>query len=110
MLELADETDSKSVGGDTVWVRPPPPAPSKQSGLFSGSGLLYFCCKSYLCVLRENADNGIGRGHLAGEIQMCTNVACCADVTVTEPLLDFLQAHAIGIEQTGAGRGSGCAS
>ena len=37
---------------------------------FSGSGLLYFCCKSYLCVLRENADDGIGRGYLAGKIQM----------------------------------------
>ena len=33
---------------------------------------------------------------------MCINVACCADVTVTQLLLDFLQAHAIGIEQTGA--------
>ena len=33
---------------------------------------------------------------------MCINVACCADVTVTKPLLDFLQAHVIGIEQTGA--------
>ena len=33
---------------------------------------------------------------------MCINVACCADVTVTKPLLNFLQAHAIGIEQTGA--------
>ena len=33
---------------------------------------------------------------------MCINVACCADVTVIQPLLDFLQAHAIGIEQTGA--------
>ena len=32
---------------------------------------------------------------------MCINVACCADVTVTEPLLNFLQADAIGIEQTG---------
>ena len=31
---------------------------------------------------------------------MCINVACCADVTVTQPLMDFLQAHAIGIEQT----------
>ena len=33
---------------------------------------------------------------------MGVDVACCADVTVTKPLLDFLQAHAIGIEQTGA--------
>ena len=32
---------------------------------------------------------------------MYINVACCADAAVTEPLLDFLQAHAIGIEQTG---------
>ena len=32
---------------------------------------------------------------------MCINVACCADVAVTEPLLNLLQAHAIGIEQTG---------
>ena len=41
---------------------------------------------------------------------MYINVACCVDVTVTQPLLDFLQAHAIGIEQTGAGRGNGYAS
>lgn len=33
---------------------------------------------------------------------MCINVARRADVAVTEPLLDLLQAHAIGIEQTGA--------
>ena len=32
---------------------------------------------------------------------MGINVACCADVTVTQPLLNLLQAHAIGIEQTG---------
>ena len=30
MLELADEADSKSVGSDTVRVRPPPPAPHKE--------------------------------------------------------------------------------
>ena len=29
VLELADEADSKSVGSDTVRVRPPPPAPNK---------------------------------------------------------------------------------
>ena len=56
---------------------------------------------SYFCVLGENADDGIGRGHFAGEIQMCINIACCADVAVTEPLLNLFQAHAIGIEQTG---------
>ena len=32
---------------------------------------------------------------------MCINIACCADVAVTEPLLNLFQAHAIGIEQTG---------
>ena len=33
---------------------------------------------------------------------MCINVARRADVAVTESLLDLLQTHAIGIEQTGA--------
>ena len=33
---------------------------------------------------------------------MCINVACSADIAVSQPLLNFLQAHAIGIEQTGA--------
>ncbi len=30
-MELADVTDSKSVGSDTVWVRVPPPAPEKST-------------------------------------------------------------------------------
>ena len=29
MMELVDVTDSKSVGGNIVWVRVPPPAPIK---------------------------------------------------------------------------------
>ena len=55
----------------------------------------------YFGVFWEDIDDCIRRGHLTGEIQMCINVACCADVTVTQPLLNLLQAHAIGIEQTG---------
>ena len=30
VMELADVTDSKSVGSDTVWVRVPPSAPKKK--------------------------------------------------------------------------------
>ena len=52
-------------------------------------------------VLEFSPRYGVGRRYLTGEIQMCINVACCADVTVTQPLLNLLQAHAIGIEQTG---------
>ena len=29
VMELVDVTDSKSVGGDIVWVRVPPPAPNQ---------------------------------------------------------------------------------
>ena len=68
----------------------------KISGCFS-----FYVPALYFCVFGENADDGIGRRHLAGKIQMCINVARRADVTVTEPLLNLLQAHAIGIEQTG---------
>ena len=66
---------------------------------FSGSGLLYFCCKSHLCVLRENADDGVGRGYLAGKIQMGIDIAGGADIAVPQPFLDLFQAHAVGVKQ-----------
>ncbi len=40
VLELADEVDSKSIGGDTVRVRPPPPAPKRRARLTRA--LLFF--------------------------------------------------------------------
>ena len=43
MLELADEADSKSVGSDTVRVRPPPPAPIKRKYDHKVVFSLYFC-------------------------------------------------------------------
>ena len=33
-MELVDVADSKSAGGDTMWVRVPPPAPNKAGSLF----------------------------------------------------------------------------
>ena len=35
---MADATDSKSVGSDTVWVQVPPPAPFVPESLFCDSG------------------------------------------------------------------------
>ena len=32
---MVDVTDSKSVGGDTVWVRVPPPAPNIGTALWA---------------------------------------------------------------------------
>lgn len=32
---------------------------------------------------------------------MCVDIGCCADVAVTEPLLDFLQTDTICIQQAG---------
>jgi len=50
---------------------------------------------------------------LTGEIQMCINVACCADVTVTQPLLDPSGSrhwHRADWHNYGADRESGYAS
>ena len=108
---MADEGDSKSLVLITR-VGSTPTTGIASSSKSKGFGLLFFLSPasgsfSHYCLLREDTDDGIGRRYLAGEIQMCINVACCADVTVNQPLLNFLQAHAIGIEQTGAGHGNG---
>ena len=53
----------------------------------------------YFGVFWEDIDDCIRRGHLTGEIQMCINIAGGADIAVPQPLLNFLQAHAVGIKQ-----------
>ena len=38
---MVDVTDSKSVGGDTVWVRVPPPAPAPPRATLPGAGFVF---------------------------------------------------------------------
>ena len=47
------------------------------------AAFLFLLSFLYFGVFWEDIDDCIRRGHLTGEIQMCINVACCADVTVT---------------------------
>ena len=46
-MELADVTDSKSVDGDIVWVRVPPPAPCKNES-YDTKGIATFVL--FLCL------------------------------------------------------------
>ena len=45
VMELVDVTDSKSVGGDTVWVRVPPPAPARRKRHIACDELFHFIAK-----------------------------------------------------------------
>lgn len=47
-MELADVTDSKSVDGDIVWVRVPPPAPNNTTDFDTRSVVLLFALKSLI--------------------------------------------------------------
>ena len=45
VMELVDVADSKSAGGDSVWVRVPPPAPSSETldtSAFEASSVFFF--------------------------------------------------------------------
>ena len=53
----------------------------------------------YFGVFWENIDDCIRRGDLAGKIQMGIDIAGGADIAVPQPLLDFFQAHPVGVKQ-----------
>ena len=100
---MADEGDSKSLVLITRVGSTPTTGIKRQPEIERfWAAFLFLLSFLYFGVFWEDIDDCIGRRYLTGEIQMYINVACCADVTVTQPLLDFLQAHAIGIEQAGA--------
>lgn len=100
---MADEGDSKSLVLITRVGSTPTTGIKRQLGIERFWAVFLFLLNFlYFGVFREDPDDCIRRGHLTGEIQMCINVACCADVTVTEPLLNFLQAYPVGIKQAGA--------
>lgn len=100
---MADASDSKSLGKPCGFESHHRHSIIKQLRIERFWAVFLFLLSFlYFGVFWEDIDDCIRRGHLTGEIQMCINVACCADVTVTGPLLNLLQAHAVGIEQAGA--------
>ena len=48
--------------------------------------------------VRKNAQDGLGGAHLGAVAQVGADVAGGADVAVTEPDLDVLQGHAVGVQ------------
>ena len=51
VMELADVTDSKSVGSDTVWVRVPPSAPKRKALNLNGFRAFPLCINGLLIAL-----------------------------------------------------------
>ncbi len=91
-MELADVRDSKSRGSDTVWVRPPPPAPERQIRtlyqLVMGSDLLIIegseAYKTQVCFLqcrRFCESNCKGEAIMAKEIM----VKVCSKCGIANP-------------------------
>ena len=119
MLELADETDSKSVGGDTVWVRPPSPAflipkPFSGLGIFCVADKISAClpfCLPLLCQMTDKTDlfsvdfagNHIRGFHLAVHVNVGVNIGRGGKAGMPQPHLYLFHRDFVLDEQTGAG-------
>ena len=77
-MELADVTDSKSVDGDIVWVRVPPPAPAKKEY----RSVLLFCCLGRWARIHCKLPARLPRSHHLGAT--CCR-ACSAGFRVPPP-------------------------
>ena len=100
MLELVDEVDSKSIG-----LIPRAGSTPATGTIFApkchASEHFLLLRSKILNIFRKRRKNCICRRDLTGKIQMCVNIGSGADVAVPQPFLNLLQAHTIGIEQTG---------
>ena len=57
-MELADVTDSKSVGSDTVWVRVPPPAPKIRMLWYSDFYLFTIYYRQIFLQIKKQKSDG----------------------------------------------------
>ena len=100
VLELVDEVDSKSIG-----LIPRAGSTPATGTIFApkchASEHFLLLRSKILNIFRKRRKNCICRRDLTGKIQMCVNIGSGADAAVSQPFLNLLQAHTIGIEQTG---------
>ena len=100
MLELVDEEDSKSFGLIPRAGSIPATGTIFAPKCHASEHFLLLRSKT-LNIFRKRRKNCICRRDLTGKIQMCVDIGCCADIAVSQPFLNLLQAHTIGIEETG---------